>query len=117
MEGNSIAEDCQVTFTLEFSDFTNLWVNSSHEIVLKSPNSWFENSGNLDTPLQAILVVKEEGTSSELFRLSFNAIVATYDPQTDPVNALEGQCNGIDIARPEDLSAMEAIFGNEEKVK
>jgi hypothetical protein len=117
LEGNSIGEDCKVTFTLEFSEFTNLWVNSSDEIVLKSPNSWFENSGNLDTPLEAILVVQEEGTGSVLFRLSFNAIVATYDAQTDPVNALLGQCNGIDIARPEDLSAMEAIFGTEENVK
>ena len=106
MEGNSIEEECQITFSIEFSEFNNLWVNSANKIVLKSPNSWFGNSGNLDTPLEAILVVKEEETSAELFRLSFNVIVATYDPQTDPENAQYGQCNGIEVARPEDLIAM-----------
>ena len=73
---------------LEFEEFYNLWINADNEIVLKSPLSSFESSGNLDTPLEAILVVKEEETGSELFRLNFNVVVATYDPQTDPDNAV-----------------------------
>ena len=72
LEGNTIDDDCQVTFTLEFEEFYNLRINANNEIVLTSPDSWFEN---LDTPLPATLVIENESTGQELFRLGFYVII------------------------------------------
>ena len=94
-----------------------MWINSANKITLGSPSAWFEDSGNLDTPLLAALYVKNGETDQELFKLSFYVTIASYDPQTDPINALDAQCNGVTITRPNDLSSMEVMYGSEERDK
>ena len=94
-----------------------MWINSANKITLGSPSAWFEDSGNLDTPLLAALYVKNGETDQELFKLSFYVTIASYNPQTDPINALDAQCNGVTITRPNDLSSMEVMYGSEERDK
>ena len=80
------------------------------KIVLKSPISWWGSTNSrIDTPISAVLVIKDQDTSNELFRLSFSVTISSSDVDLSETNPEEDCANTSFII--DSLSDMRLVVG------
>ena len=80
------------------------------KIVLKSPSAWWGSTNSrIDTPISAVLVIKDQDTSNELFRLSFSVTISSSDVALSETNPEEDCANTSFIINS--LSDMRLVVG------